>query len=361
MREKAKAEGRPPRYDGTWRDRDPGEAPPGVKPVIRLKAPQQGEQMIADLVQGEVTVGNEQLDDMILLRSDGTPTYMLAVVVDDHDMDVTHVIRGDDHLSNAFRQRQIYEAMGWQVPAFAHIPLIHGPDGAKLSKRHGALGVEAYRDMGYLPQALRNYLLRLGWGHGDAEIISDAQAIEWFDIRNVGRNPARFDFAKLDSLNAHYLRAMDPDQLLHLLLERMEKDLGGPLERVAALRVAAGLEGLRVRAKTLVELAQSAQVYVVSRPIRPDAEAQKLLQQGRDALVQMLPKLEAVTEWTQAGLERVARSHAEVASLKLGAVAQPLRAAITGSKVSPPIFEVMEILGREESLSRIRDCLAATA
>jgi glutamyl-tRNA synthetase len=359
MREKAKAEGRPPRYDGTWRDRDPSDAPPGVKPVIRLKAPQEGEQVIADLVQGEVTVGNEQLDDMILLRSDGTPTYMLAVVVDDHDMDVTHVIRGDDHLSNAFRQRQIYEAMGWRVPAFAHIPLIHGPDGAKLSKRHGALGVEAYRDMGYLPQALRNYLLRLGWGHGDAEIISDAQAIAWFDIRNVGRNPARFDFAKLDSLNAHYLRAMDPDQLLALLIERMEKDLGRPLERTAALRVAAGLEGLRVRARTLVELAQAAQVYVVSRPIRPDAEAQKLLQQGRDALAQILPELEGVTDWTQAELERVARSRAEAAGLKLGAVAQPLRAAVTGAKVSPPIFEVMEILGREESLSRIRDCLAA--
>jgi glutamyl-tRNA synthetase len=361
MREKAKAEGRPPRYDGTWRDRDPAEAPPGVKPVVRLKAPQQGEQTIADLVQGEVTVGNEQLDDMILLRSDGTPTYMLAVVVDDHDMAVTHVIRGDDHLSNAFRQRQIYESMGWTVPAFAHIPLIHGADGAKLSKRHGALGVEAYRDLGYLPQALRNYLLRLGWGHGDAEIISDAQAIEWFDVGNVGRNPARFDFAKLDSLNAHYLRTMDPDQLLHLLLERMEKDLGQPLERAASLRVAAGLEGLRVRAKTLVELAQAAQVYVASRPIRLDTEAQKLLQQGREALAQILPKLEAVSDWKQAELEQVARGHAETSGLKLGAVAQPLRAAVTGSKVSPPIFEVMGILGREESLARLRDCLAAAA
>jgi glutamyl-tRNA synthetase len=286
---------------------------------------------------------------------------MLAVVVDDHDMAVTHVIRGDDHLSNAFRQRQIYESMGWTVPAFAHIPLIHGADGAKLSKRHGALGVEAYRDLGYLPQALRNYLLRLGWGHGDAEIISDAQAIEWFDVGNVGRNPARFDFAKLDSLNAHYLRTMDPDQLLHLLLERMEKDLGQPLERAASLRVAAGLEGLRVRAKTLVELAQAAQVYVASRPIRLDTEAQKLLQQGREALAQILPKLEAVSDWKQAELEQVARGHAETSGLKLGAVAQPLRAAVTGSKVSPPIFEVMGILGREESLARLRDCLAAAA
>jgi len=358
MREKARAEGRPPRYDGTWRDRDPKDAPPGAKPVIRLKAPQEGEQVIADLVQGEVRVGNEQLDDMILLRSDGTPTYMLAVVVDDHDMDVTHVIRGDDHLNNAFRQRQIYEAMGWRVPEFAHIPLIHGPDGAKLSKRHGALGVEAYRDMGYLPAALRNYLLRLGWGHGDAEIISDEQAIEWFDVRNVGRNPARFDFAKLDSLNAHYLRTMAPAALLPALVERIEKDRREPLEEAAVLRITAGLESLRVRARTLAELAQAAQVYVAQRPIRPDADAAKLLREGGAQVAKLLPPLEALADWTQGAIEQVARNLAEAEGLKLGAVAQPLRAAVTGSKVSPPIFEVMEILGRDESLSRLRDSLA---
>jgi glutamyl-tRNA synthetase len=279
------------------------------------------------------------------------------VVVDDHDMDVTHVIRGDDHLNNAFRQRQIYEAMGWRVPEFAHIPLIHGADGAKLSKRHGALGVEAYRDMGYLPQALRNYLLRLGWGHGDAEIISDEQAIEWFDIANVGRNPSRFDFAKLDNLNAHYLRTLAPDQLMPQLVARIEKDLGRALDESAVLRIAKGLEGLRVRARTLAELAQAAQVYVAERPIEPSVDAAKLIGDGRAVLARLLPALEGLADWRGELLEQSARNLAEAEGLKLGAVAQPLRAAITGSKVSPPIFEVMDILGRDESLSRLRDIL----
>jgi len=362
MREKARAEGRPPRYDGTWRDRDTRDAPAGIKPVVRLKAPQSGEQLIADLVQGEVRVANDQLDDMVLLRSDGTPTYMLAVVVDDHDMGVTHVIRGDDHLTNAFRQRQLYQAAGWEVPAFAHIPLIHGPDGAKLSKRHGALGIEAYREMGYLPVALRNYLLRLGWGHGDAEIISDAQAIAWFDIANVGRNPARLDFAKLASVNAHYLREAGDGQLVAEILPRLEQLSGHPVTDGARARLERGMASLKVRAKTLVELAEAAQVYVTERPIHLTPDAARLLDgHGRGHVAALRPLLEAAPTWDQAALENLVRSYAETAhpAAKLGQVAQPLRAAVTGSKVSPPIFEVMEILGRDESMARIADCLAA--
>src|SRR6266849_3057489 len=252
MREKARAEGRPVRYDGTWRDRDPKAAPPGVKPAIRLKAPQTGETVIHDHVQATVTVANAQLDDLIILRADGTPTYNLSVVVDDHDMAITHVIRGDDHLNNAFRQTQIYRAMDWTVPEFAHVPLIHGGDGAKLSKRHGALGVDAYRDMGYLPEALRNYLLRLGWSHGDDEIISSEQAIAWFDIDAVGRGPARFDFVKLDSLNGHYIRLTDDARLAALLVPFLERLLGHPIDDEALGRLRAGMAGLKSRAKTLV-------------------------------------------------------------------------------------------------------------
>ncbi len=362
MREKAKAEGRPPRYDGTWRDRDPKTAPAGIKPVVRFKAPQQGEQVIADLVQGEVRVANDQLDDMVLLRSDGTPTYMLSVVVDDHDMGITHIIRGDDHLTNAFRQRQLYQASGWDVPAFAHIPLIHGPDGAKLSKRHGALGIEAYRDMGYLPAALRNYLLRLGWGHGDAEIISDAEAVQWFDIVNVGRNPARLDFAKLASVNAHYLREASDEELVRQVVPRIERALARPVSEAAAIRLARGMASLKPRAKTLIELAEAAQVYVAERPIRPDADAEKLLSgAGRANLEALAPTLRELPDWNQTALEAAVRAFAEAAQppMKLGQVAQPLRAAITGTKVSPPIFEVMEILGREESLARLAECLTA--
>src|SRR5581483_5736706 len=262
MREKARAEGRSVRYDGTWRDRDPKTAPPGVPPVIRLKAPQTGETVIEDRVQGRVTVANEQLDDLIILRADGTPTYNLSVVVDDHDMEISHVIRGDDHLTNAFRQTQIYRALDWPVPEFAHVPLIHGPDGTKLSKRHGALGVEAYREMGYLPETLRNYLLRLGWSHGDDEIISTEQAIAWFDIDGVGRAAARFDFAKLDSLNGHYIRSTSDERLVELVAPRIEHLLGRSLDGAARARLQAGMAGLKPRAKTLVQLAQSARFYV---------------------------------------------------------------------------------------------------
>jgi glutamyl-tRNA synthetase len=360
QRERARAEGRPVRYEGTWRDRDPSEAPAGVKPSIRLKARQEGETVINDHVQGEVRVANGQLDDLIILRADGTPTYNLSVVVDDHDMGITHVIRGDDHLTNAFRQTQIYRALDWHVPEFAHVPLIHGPDGAKLSKRHGALGVDAYRDMGYLPEALRNYLLRLGWGHGDDEIISAEQAIQWFDLSGIGRAPSRFDFAKLDNLNGHYLRQADDARLTALVVARLEAELG-PIGAEGRRRLLDGMAGLKARAKTVAELAASARFYVRARPLPLDEAARKLLSRdGRAELAALLPHLAGV-EWEAAALEREVRQAAQARGVKLGALAQPLRAALAGSNVSPPIFEVMAVLGREETVGRIEDALRATS
>ena len=357
MRARARREGRPVRYDGTWRDRDPALAPAGVAPVIRLKAPNEGDTLVDDLVQGEVRVANAQLDDMVLLRGDGTPTYMLAVVVDDHDSGVTHVIRGDDHLTNTFRQVQLYRAFGWEAPSFAHIPLIHGPDGTKLSKRHGALGVEAYRDMGYLPEALRNYLLRLGWGHGDAEIIGDDQAIEWFDLSGIGRSPARFDFAKLDSLNGHYLRHAEDARLLELVAPRVEKIAGASLAPEARARLKRGMGGLKERAKTLRELADGAAFYARSRPLPISAKATELLAGAEERLNRLAAALAAEPDWTSAALESSVRRFAEAEGVKLNQVAQPVRAALTGEGISPPIFEVMAVLGREEALGRIEDAL----
>ena len=358
MRARARAEKRSVRYDGTWRDRDPSEAPPGVAPVIRLKAPQEGATTIRDLVQGEVTVENSELDDLILLRADGTPTYNLSVVVDDHDMDITQVIRGDDHLNNAFRQTQIYRALDWPVPEFAHVPLIHGPDGAKLSKRHGAVGVEAYREMGYLPEALRNYLMRLGWSHGDDEIISTEDAIRWFDIADVGRGAARFDQAKLDSINAHYIREADDVRLLGLIAERLEGALGRSLMPHERERLARALPGLKPRAKTIVELADKGRFYVAPRPIQPRPDAAKLLTgEARRLLGELAADLDG-GEWQAGAIEQRLRDFAGVRNIKLGAVAQPLRAALTGSLASPGIFEVMEVLGRDESLARIADAAA---
>jgi glutamyl-tRNA synthetase len=359
MRERARAEKRSVRYDGTWRDRDPSEAPSGVPPVIRLKAPQQGSTTIRDQVQGEVTVANTELDDLIILRADGTPTYNFSVVVDDHDMGITHVIRGDDHLNNAFRQKQIYDALDWLVPEFAHLPLIHGPDGAKLSKRHGALGVEAYRDLGYLPEALRNYLLRLGWSHGDNEIIATEQAIEWFEIDAVGRAPARFDFAKLDNLNGHYIRASGADRLVTLVAERLEKTLGHPLSETERDRLQKAMPELKLRPKTLVELTANASFLVAPRPIRPDEKAAKLLTSEARQLLAQLPRRLERAEWLPEALESEIRSFAAQRGTKLGAVAQPLRAALTGSVASPGIFEVMQVLGRDETLGRIADAAAA--
>lgn len=355
MREAAKKEGRSVRYDGRWRDRDPSEAPAGVSFAIRLKAPQEGETVIEDLVQGAVRVANSQLDDMILLRSDGTPTYMLSVVVDDHDMGITHVIRGDDHLTNAARQKQLFQACGWDVPVFAHIPLIHGADGHKLSKRHGALGVEAYRDMGYLPAALRNYLLRLGWSHGDDEIIETGQAIEWFDMGSVGKAAARFDFAKLDSINGHYLRTADPAALAQMVMERMGGTISGEQRDVIRERLIQGLPSLAQRVKSLNELAENARIYVAA-PKYPlaNAKAAKLLDAaGTGILARFCRAIAGIETWTDEALEEAARQTAAELNVGLGALAQPMRAALTGSNASPGIFEVMRILGRDETLSRL--------
>ncbi|MDZ5647821.1 glutamate--tRNA ligase [Nitrospirillum sp. BR 11828] len=356
MREQQKAAGLPVRYDGRWRDRDPSEAPAGVAPVIRLKAPREGETVLHDKVQGEVRVQNSQLDDMVLLRADGTPTYMLSVVVDDQDMGVTQVIRGDDHLTNTFRQLQIYQAMGWTPPDFAHIPLIHGPDGAKLSKRHGALGAEAYRDLGYLPEALRNYLLRLGWSHGDDEIISTEDAVAWFNLEGIGRSPSRMDYAKLDNLNGHYIRQADDDRLVGLIAPRLATALGRELTEGERDVLRRAMPGLKARAKTLVELAAGAQFYVTTRPLPLDDKASQLLSdEARAQLAVLAARFAAASDWTAAALEEIVRAYAGETGLKLGKLAQPLRAALSGSTVSPPIFEVAEVLGRDETLARISD------
>ncbi|MEW6256537.1 MAG: glutamate--tRNA ligase [Pseudomonadota bacterium] len=360
MRESARREGRPPRYDGRWRDRDPSEFPTDRMPVIRLKAPQEGVTVIEDMVQGTVTFPNKDLDDLVLLRSDGTPTYMLAVVVDDHDMGVTNIIRGDDHLTNAARQTQIYRAMDWDVPAMAHIPLIHGPDGAKLSKRHGALGVDAYRDMGYLPAALRNYLVRLGWSHGDQEVFSTEEMIRYFDLDRVGRSAARFDFQKLENLNGQYMRAASDADLL-AAVEDLIPHLPDAQARLARLtpqrrqQLLAAMPGLKERAKTLVELLDNAEFLFAERPLPVEDKAAALLSaDARAHLAALVPQL-AAAEWTAEATEEVVRTYAQSTGVKLGAVAQPLRAALTGRTTSPPIFDVLLVLGREESLARLKD------
>ncbi len=356
MREQAKSEGKPWHYDGRWRDRNPAEAPAGVDPVIRLKSPLDGETTINDLVQGTVTVPNTELDDLILLRSDGTPTYMLAVVVDDHDMSISHVIRGDDHLTNAFRQTLIFQALGWDIPKFAHIPLIHGPDGAKLSKRHGALGIGAYRDMGYLSDAMRNYLVRLGWSHGDDEIFSTNQAVEWFTLDNVGKSPSRFDFDKLASVNALYIQISETtalaDEVLPFVESALNRELAG--NEVSLLQKA--VDTLRQRAKTLEELAAAALFYFANRPLSYDEKAAKLLtDEARDLLAQIQDHLMTVENWQIDELNAAVKAFAEAKELKLGKVAQPLRAALTGTTASPGIFEVLAALGKEECLGRIKD------
>ena len=358
MRETARAEKRTPRYDGRWRDRDPSEAPADVKPVIRLRAPQDGETVVEDKVQGKVTWANKDLDDFVLLRSDGNPTYMLAVVADDHDMGVTQIIRGDDHLTNAARQTQIYQAMGWEIPSMAHIPLIHGSDGAKLSKRHGALGVDAYRAMGYLPEALRNYLVRLGWSQGDREFFTTPEMIEAFDLGGIGRSPARFDFAKLSNVNGHYMRASTCEALVEALEKALPHMPGAPITHLDArmrAKLLAAMPGLKERAKTLVELVDGASFLFALRPLAIDEKAAALLLDGRKHIETLLPRFEAVPDWTAAHLEADVRAYAEGAGFKLGQVAQPLRAALTGRSVSPGVFDVFEVLGREESLGRLRD------
>ncbi len=359
MREQALKEGRPPRYDGRWRDRDPAEAPPGIAPAIRLKAPREGETVIEDLVQGPVRVANAELDDMIILRSDGTPTYLHAVVVDDHDMAITHVIRGDDHLTNTFRQAQIYQAMGWELPRFAHIPLIHGADGAKLSKRHGAVSVLEFREQGFLPEALCNYLLRLGWGHGDAEIVSRADAIRLFDLDGVGRGAARMDYAKLTHLNAVWLRAADDARLTAEVMARLAGVPGLRLDDVARARILALMPPLKERARTLVELADSAAFLAREPPLPLSEKARALLDPAARALLRDLAAVLAETAFTPDALAAALRAFAEARGKKLGEVAQPLRAALTGATTSPPIDATLAVLGRAAALARIAAILAA--
>jgi glutamyl-tRNA synthetase len=361
MRAAAKAEGRAMRYDGRWRDRDASDAPAGVKPVIRLKAPQTGETVIEDQVQGRVVWQNENFDDLVLLRSDGTPTYMLAVVVDDHDMGVTHVIRGDDHLINAARQKHIYDALGWEVPVMSHIPLIHGPDGSKLSKRHGALGVDAYRAMGYLPEALRNYLVRLGWSHGDQEIFSTEEMIKTFDLPAIGRSAARFDFAKLESLNGHYIRNADDKALLASFEDVLQFLPGGEalqakLNDQTRAQLLQAMPGLKERAKTLVELIDSASFIFADRPLELEPKAAAVLTpETRQLIGKLHAALEKVDPWSAATTEAAMRDFAEQNGLKLGAIAQPLRVALTGRTTSPGIFDVLGVLGREACLNRLQD------
>jgi glutamyl-tRNA synthetase len=359
MREEARAAGKPPRYNGYWRDRDPSEAPEGVAPVIRIKAPLSGEIVVEDHVQGKVVFKAENLDDFIILRSDGTPTYMLAVVVDDHDMGVTHIIRGDDHLTNAARQIVIYQGMGWEVPEMAHIPLIHGPDGAKLSKRHGALGVEAYRQMGYLPEAMRNYLARLGWSHGDDEIFTTDQMVDWFSLDALNKGAARFDFVKLENINGHYIREASPERLYTIMLETAEEvarnaDVVGLSQNKDT--VLAALPELQPRAKTVLELIDLAQFIYAQRPLPIDESAlSQLTPESRAMIGDFAEILRGLNDWSVSAIDAAARAFAEARGLKLGKVAQPLRAALTGRTVSPGIFEVMVLIGKQEALDRLSD------
>jgi glutamyl-tRNA synthetase len=352
MRAAAETEKRPFKLRSPWRDRVPEDAPADQPFVVRLRAPQEGATTIEDRVQGPVTVQNAELDDMVLLRSDGTPVYMLAVVVDDHDMGVTHVIRGDDHLNNAFRQLPIYRAMGWPEPVYAHIPLIHGSDGAKLSKRHGALGVDAYRDeLGILPEALDNYLLRLGWGHGDQEIIARADAVRWFDLGAVGKAPSRFDLKKLQNLNGHYIREADDARLASLIAPRMGVADSALLQRA--------MPELKPRAADLNDLADGARFLFAARPLPIDDSALPLIEgEARLTLAALHSALDALSAWDTEALERTVRQVAEERGLKLGQAAQPLRVALTGRRTSPGIFDVLALLGRDESLARIGDQLA---
>jgi glutamyl-tRNA synthetase len=354
MREKALAEGRSPRYDGRWRDRDPVNAPPGVAPAIRLKAPGDGETVVGDLVQGPVRVANAELDDMIILRSDGTPTYNHSVVVDDHDMGITHVIRGDDHLTNTFRQMPIYHAMGWELPRFAHIPLIHGADGAKLSKRHGAVSVLEFREQGYLPEALCNYLLRLGWGHGDVELLDRNEAIRLFDLDGIGRAPSRMDYAKLTNLNGIYIRQADDDRLTREVLDRLADRTDVVLGGSAAARIRALMPELKQRAKTLVELADAAAFLVWALPLRMEPKAAAVLTPEARIILREVAGALARTDFTSSSIDVALRDFAASTGRKLGQVAQPLRVALTGSTASPGIDATLAALGKEEALARLK-------
>lgn len=361
MRETQKAAGQSMRYDGRWRDRDPSEAPLDIKPVVRIKAPLEGQTLVADAVQGDVRFPNADLDDFVILRSDGSPTYMHAVVVDDHDMGVTDIIRGDDHLTNAARQQIIYDAMGWEIPRMAHIPLIHGPDGAKLSKRHGALGAEAYRAMGYLPEALRNYLARLGWSHGDDEIMSTEQMIEWFDVSGINKGASRFDFQKLEALNGHYIRMASDECLLEQVANFLPHLDGGETLAMSLLknnkqRFVAALPALKERSKTLVQLVESTYFIHASRPLHFDEKAAGALdEEARAVLADAHVTLQAIDDWNHDSISEALKGLADTKELKLGKIAQPIRAALTGRGTSPGAFDVLLILGQQESLLRIAD------
>lgn len=346
MRKEALEKGKSPKYNGMWRDKDPKEAPVGVKPVIRLKVPQDGETVLNDIVQGTVRVANEQLDDMILVRSDGTPTFMLSVVVDDYDMGITHVIRGDDHLTNTFRHIQIYNAFGWKPPIYGHIPLIHGPDGAKLSKRHGALGIDAYRDMGYLPEAICNCLLRLGWSHGDDEIISREQAIEWFNTDSLGKSASRLDFKKLENMNGHYMRIADNHRLFDILLPML-----GDISDESKKRLLAGMDGLKQRSKTMLELKELSKIYT------DDFITVTIEESDKTVLKSVLEKLEAEGDWSVTSLERLLRGISEDLGVSFGKVAQLLRNILTGRKITPSIFDMLVVFGKNESLKRLKTAL----
>jgi glutamyl-tRNA synthetase len=353
MRDQARANGQSPRYDGRWRDRDPSEAPDGALPVIRLKAQTEGETIVHDEVQGDVTFANKDLDDMVLLRSDGTPTYMLSVVVDDHDMGVTHIIRGDDHLNNAGRQLQLYRALGWEAPIMAHAPLIHGSDGKKLSKRHGDLGAEDYRKMGILPEALINYLLRLGWSHGDDEIISISQAIEWFDLGGLNKGAAQLDLARMESLNAHYLKETPDSDLVRWITDNIGRNLSTEETR----RITSITPALKDRAKLLPDLLEGIGFLLSARPIEIQPKAGKPLEKegARALLGDLKPRLEAMNVWKHDDFDTVLRAFAEEKDVGFGKVAQPLRAALTGTANAPGIYDVLEALGKDEVLARIDD------
>jgi glutamyl-tRNA synthetase len=359
MREKAKKEGRAVFYDRRWRDKAASAAPKDVKPVIRIKAPLTGDATVKDHVQGEVTVAAEQLDDFIILRSDSTPTYMLAVVVDDHDMGVNYVIRGDDHLNNTFRQNIIYQAMGWKIPEYAHLPLILGPDGAKMSKRHGAASVEEYRELGYLPEAMRNYLLRLGWSHGDDEFISDKQAREWFDLEHIGKSAARFDFAKLENVNAHYMKEIEPGRLLGIAKPFYKSRHNIELDDLAVKRIITGINELKSRAKTVIQFVDESVFYAKKIPFDFDEKAKQTLQgDAKKVLETLTARLNDLKSFTSSEIENVSKAISqELTGGKLGAVAMPLRAALTGTTVSPSIFHAAEILGKDETLARLKAAL----
>lgn len=360
MRVQARQEGRRVFYDRRWRDKGPEDAPPGVDPVVRIKAPLEGVSVINDRVQGDVNIDNRTLDDFVILRSDGTPTYMLSVVVDDYDMGVTHVIRGDDHLNNAFRQKIIFDAMGWKLPEFAHIPMIHAQDGTRLSKRHGAQSTDEYRDMGYLPEALKNYLMRLGWSHGNDEIISIEQAVEWFSLDKIGKSPARFDYTKIDYLNGYYMQNTDDERMLELVLPLLQKRYGLVPDEGSKAWILAGMHDLKSRAKNLLQVVDDCVFYVQRAPIAYEEDALEVLRPtARDALVKTRDRLARLNDFNDKAIEDSCRSLAlDEYEKKLAIVAMPFRAALTGRAVSPPIFKVAEILGKDETLQRLDAAIA---